>query len=78
MAKEKTARLTRAIIPAYVMDNIYNMPTERYSRGLSRKDLAEMSGVTAGRITGYENGTIAVARISYNKLAKVFGWKEWN
>ena len=78
MAKTKTARVSRGIVPGFVMDNIFNLATERMHRGLSRKDLAEMSGIPMARITGYETGSIAVARISYNKIARVFEWQEWD
>lgn len=48
----------------------------REKRGLSQHELSQKSGVSIGSIHRYETGKALPTVKNYNKLCKVFDWKE--
>ena len=47
----------------------------RVSRGLSTRKFAEQAGIDSRDLSRYEQGKCCPTRKTYNKLARVLGWK---
>lgn len=67
----------RLSAPPSVMENIDRMKDIRELHGMTRKDIADLSGVSMEYIARFELGYRYPSRTNYNKLAKVFNWEEW-
>lgn len=64
-------------IPAHVLDNLDRLKEERQKYALTSGRFAEMIGVTSSTVLHYESGLIMPQRKIYNRMAMIFGWKEW-
>ena len=56
--------------------NIRNLHSLRMNRGITQQKLSQLSGVSPDTIRNCEYGTYLPTITTYNKLCKVFGWKE--
>ena len=64
--------------PFFVMEYMDNLAEIRTEKGLSRRNIAEGTGVRIDYIAQYERGYCFPNKENYNKLAKFFNWEEWN
>lgn len=64
-------------IPEYVLDNLDNVKAEALSKGYTLKALGEKVGFARGFVQHLATGTFTPSRESYNRVACVLGWKEW-
>lgn len=54
--------------------NINNLHKSRMNRGITQRELSQLSGVSRVQISEYERGARLPSVKNYNKLAKVFKW----
>ena len=70
--------MTRRIsAPFFVIENVDSLAMLRERQGLSRRELADKTGLRLEYISQYERGYGYPAQGNYNKLAKFFDWEEW-
>lgn len=65
-------------VPPFVIQNIDTLQDMRGEKGLSRHNIANITGILYQCILQYENGYSYPNKENYNKLAKYFGWEEWD
>ena len=63
--------------PLFVKEHIENLYVERTEKGLSRRKVANESGVSIEYIGKYERGYCYPNPKNYNQLARVLNWEEW-
>lgn len=63
--------------PFFVMEYMDNLAEIRTEKGLSRRNVADKTGVPVDYIAQYERGYCFPKKDNYNKLAKFFEWEEW-
>lgn len=63
--------------PFFVMEHIDNLADARREKGLSRRNVADGTGLLYEYISQYERGYCFPKKDNYNKLAKFFNWEEW-
>ena len=63
--------------PLFVKEAIDNLYVERTKKGLSRRNLANETGVSIEYIGQYERGYCYPKQKNYNQLARVLNWEEW-
>lgn len=56
--------------------NINGLCSSRMERGITAKELAQLSNVAANCICTYERGQRLPSVKNYNKLARFFGWRK--
>ena len=56
--------------------NINGLYSFRMKRGLTSKDLSQLSGINTHSLSDYETGKNVPTVKNYNKLAEVFGWEK--
>lgn len=54
--------------------NINGLHKSRMNRGITQRELSQLSGVSRRQISEYERGASLPSVKNYNKLAKVFKW----
>ena len=64
--------------PLFVINLIDSLESSRKKLGLSRRDIAESTGLSQSNITQYELGYNYPIKENYNKLAAFFHWKTWD
>ena len=64
--------------PFFVMQYMDNLAAIRTEKGLSRRDIANGTGLRIEYISQYERGYCFPKKDNYNKLAKFFEWEEWD
>ena len=64
-------------LPAFVRENIYTLPDECRSRGLTYRELSELSKVEYATVKGYARLEKLPTQVMYNRIAKVFDWRLW-
>ena len=62
-------------IPDYAMDNICDLRPEMQGRCMSAGELSDISGVSVTQIRKYAGLYAWPSQESYNKLARVLGWR---
>lgn len=63
--------------PKYVYSNLDGMFMERMRRGLSAYDVAGECEISVRALKDYEAREKSPKPETYNRLAKIFGWEEW-
>lgn len=63
--------------PPFVIECVDTLTDIRKEKGLSRRNIADKTGVRIDYIAQYERGYIYPNQENYNKLAKFFNWEEW-
>ncbi len=56
--------------------NINGLRNSRMERGITQKELSQLSGIAITQIHEYETGYKLPPIQNYNKLAKLFGWEK--
>lgn len=67
----------RVSAPFFVREYIDNLADIRREKGLSRRNIADRTGLPYDYIAQYERGYCFPKKDNYNKLAKFFNWEEW-
>ncbi len=63
--------------PPFVIERVDTLTDIRKEKGLSRRNIADKTGVRIDYIAQYERGYNYPNQENYNKLAKFFNWEEW-
>ena len=63
--------------PPSIMENVDRMQYIREVHGMTRRDIAGLSGIRIEYIAQYERGYCYPSKPNYNKLAKVFNLEKW-
>ncbi len=63
--------------PFFVIEYMDNLADIRTEKGLSRRDIADGTGLRIEYIAQYERGYCFPNKENYNKMAKFFEWEEW-
>lgn len=67
----------RVSAPSFVIEYIDNLAQTRTEKELSRRNIADRTGVPYDYISQYERGYCFPSKNNYNKLAKFFNWEVW-
>ena len=63
--------------PKFVIERVDTLEDTRKTKGLTRRNVADETGLRYEYILQYEMGYGYPQRENYNKLAKLFDWEEW-
>ena len=63
--------------PEFVMTNMASLRTLRRNLNWTQRFIGKSSGISLSNMSKYEAGTRKPNKETYNKLAKVFDWEEW-
>lgn len=64
-------------VPVYVLENIDNLPDACSAKGITMKQLADMSNVDISVIAKYRRHEKWPCRSIYNRMAKALGIERW-
>lgn len=67
----------KVLAPFFVIEHIDSLAEARRERELSRRNVADKTGLRIEYIAQYERGYCFPNQENYNKLAKFFEWEEW-
>lgn len=60
----------------HAVKNISRLNSYRMKRGMTTRELSQLSGVSQRQIVSYESGRNIPTIRSYNKQTRVFGWRK--
>ena len=64
-------------VPDFVAEAINNLPRDCQARGITYRELSELSDVDYAVIAGYSRKEKCPVRSYYNRLAKILDWRKW-